>query len=205
MTFQPVPNTARFAIRIRSGLGDDVINVLYFLRQGQWGLPELEAAAQTLATAWVNEVMTNISASSVFFSVQSRGERVQDDVAFEYVLPSPVSGSRTGDALPAQCAFCITHLTGLVGRSNRGRTYFGPLAEQDTDGSLLSSARAVGFRNALVGIRNVMGNAGWQHVVVSRVRNKTRLPVAITVPVIGYRFTDRTIDTQRRRKPGVGS
>jgi len=56
-----------------------------------------------------------------------------------------------------------------------------------------------------VGIRNVMSNAGWQHVVVSRVRNKARLPVAITVPVIGYRYTDRVIDTQRRRKLGVGS
>jgi len=149
--------------------------------------------------------MPNISGSSALFSVQSRGERVQDDVAFEFVLPSPVSGGRTGDALPSQCAFCITHLTGLVGRSNRGRTYFGPLAEQDTVGDLLSAARADGFRNGLIAVRNVMSNAGWQHVVVSRVRNKVRLPVAVTVPVIGYRYTDRVIDTQRRRKLGVGS
>jgi hypothetical protein len=205
MAFQPVPDTARFAVRVRSGLGDDVINVLYFRRQGAWGLPELEAAAQALATVWVNDIMTSISGSSALFSIQARGERVQDDVAFEYVLPSPVSGSRTGDALPAQCAFCVTHLTGLVGRSNRGRTYFGPLAEQDTVGDLLVAARADAFRNGLVSVRNIMGNAGWTHVVVSRVRNKVRLPTAITVPVIGYRYTDRVIDTQRRRKLGVGS
>jgi len=205
MTFQPVPDTARFAVRVRSGLGDDVINVLYFRRQGAWGLPELEAAAQALATVWVNEIMPSISGSSALFSIQARGERVQDDVAFEFVLPSPVSGGRGGDALPAQCAFCVTHLTGLVGRSNRGRTYFGPLAEQDTVGDLLVAARADAFRNGLGSVRNIMSNAGWTHVVVSRVRNKTRLSTAITVPVIGYRYTDRVIDTQRRRKLGVGS
>ena len=205
MAFQPVPDVARFAIRMKSGLLGDVINVFYFLRQGAWGLSELESAAQQLATIWTNEVMTSISSTAAFFSVQARGERVQDDVAFEFVLPSPVSGSRSGDPLPAHCAFCVTHLTGLVGRSNRGRTYFGPIAESDTIGDLLLPGRADGFRNALVSMRSLMANAGWTHVVVSRVRNKVRLPTAITVPVIGYRYTDRVIDAQRRRKPGVGS
>jgi hypothetical protein len=54
-------------------------------------------------------------------------------------------------------------------------------------------------------VRTVMANAGWTHVVVSRVRNKTRLPVAVTVPVIGYKYTDRVVDTQRRRQVGRGS
>jgi hypothetical protein len=205
MAFQPVPDTARFAIRMKSGLLGDVINVLYFARGGAWGLSELESAAQQLATVWVNDVMPSISSTAAFFSVQARGERVQDDVSFEFVLPSPVSGLRTGDPLPAHCAFCVTHLTGIVGRSNRGRTYFGPIAESDTIGDLLLPGRADAFRNGLIAVRNIMSNAGWQHVVVSRVRNKVKLPVAITVPVIAYRYTDRIIDAQRRRKPGVGS
>jgi len=205
MAFQPVPETARFAMRGRSNWGDEIVNVLYFRRSGQWDLSDLQSAAQVLATAWVNDVMIHISSTAFFFSVQARGERVQDDVSFEYVLPSPVTGSRTGDALPAQCCFCVTHLTGFTGRSNRGRTYFGPLAEQDTSNDTLSVGRADGFRNGLVSIRNVMANAGWQHVVVSRVRNGVRLPVAATVPVIGYRYTDLFIDSQRRRKPGIGS
>ena len=205
MAFQAVPDTARFAVRVRSTGGDDVVNVLYFKRQGAWDLSDLQNAAQLLATAWVNEVMPNLPANATLFSVQSRGERVQDDVSFEFVLSPPVSGSRPGGSLPAHCCFCVTHLTGLVGRSNRGRTYFGPLAASDVIADLLVPGRADGFRNALVGIRNVMSNAGWQHVVVSRVRNKARLPVAITVPVIGYRYADRVIDTQRRRKLGVGS
>jgi len=205
MAFQPVPDTARFAIVHQSGVGDEVVNVLYFRRQGNWGLPELEAAAQTLATVWVNDIMTNLSSETRLQRVQARGERVQDDVSFEFVLPSPAAGTRPGESVPFQCAFCVTHLTGLVGRSNRGRTYFGYISEADNNNGLLAVARANGLRNGLVSVRNVMANAGWTHVVVSRVRNKTRLPVAVTVPVIGYKYTDLIIDTQRRRRLNLGS
>jgi hypothetical protein len=205
MAFQQVPETARFALVHKGPLGDDVVNVLYFRRAGAWGLPELETAAQTLATAWVNDVMPSLSRSTSFQRVQARGERVQDDVSFEYVLPAPVLGSIDGDPLPPQVCFCITHLTGLVGRANRGRSYMGLLSENDVSAGILIEGRAIGLRNGLSGVRTVMANAGWTHVVVSRVRNKTRLPVAVTVPVIGYKYTDRVVDTQRRRQVGKGS
>jgi hypothetical protein len=205
MAFQPVPDTARFALVHQSPTGDALINVLYFRRSGQWGLQELETAAQTLATAWVNEVLPNLSVNTSFRRVQARGERVQDDVSFEYVLDPPVSGLRGGEPVPYQCSFCVTHLTGLTGRFNRGRTFFGYLSELDNDAGLIAVARATGLRNGLVGVRTVMGAAGWTHVVVSRIRNKVRLPVAATVPVIGYKYTDLIIDTQRRRRLGQGA
>jgi hypothetical protein len=99
----------------------------------------------------------------------------------------------------------VTHITGLTGRANRGRTYFGLLAESDAADGFLAQGRANGLRNGLVAVRNIMGNAGWTHVVVSRVRNKVRLPTAITVDVIGYKYADQIIDTQRRRRVGRGS
>jgi hypothetical protein len=204
MAFQPVPDTARFAVVHQSPTGDTLVNVLYFRRSGQWGLQELETAAQTLATAWLNDILTHLSVNTSLRRVQARGERVQDDVSFEYVLDPPVSGQRSGQPVPYQCSFCVTHLTGLVGRFNRGRTYFGYLSELDNDAGLFSVAQATGLRNGLVGVRTVMAAAGWTHVVVSRVRNRVRLPVAVTVPVIGYKYTDLIIDTQRRRRLGQG-
>ena len=205
MAFQPVPDVARFAVVHKTSFGDDVINVLYFRRAGTWGLPDLQLAAQELALVWVNDVMIHLHQSTSFVRIQARGERVQDDVSFEFVLPTPAPGQRGDQALPPQCAFCITHLTGLVGRFNRGRTYFGLLSEADSDAGFITQARAIGLRDGLASVRNIMSNAGWTHVVVSRVRNKQRLQVAVTVPVIGYRFTDRIIDTQRRRQVGRGS
>jgi hypothetical protein len=205
MAFQPVPDTARFALVHQSPEGDALINVLYFRRTGSWGLPELQAAAQTLATAWVNDVLPSLSVATSFRRVQARGERVVDDVSFEYVVDPPLAGLIDGQPLPYQCSFCVTHLTGLVGRSNRGRTYFGYLSEADSNSGLLFVGRATGLRNGLVSVRTVMGAAGWTHVVVSRVRNKVRLPVAVTVPVIGYKYTDLIVDTQRRRRLGQGA
>lgn len=205
MAFQPVPDTARFALVHQSPTSDTLINVLYFRRTGQWGLQELEAAAQTLATAWANDVLPHLSVNTSFRRVQARGERVQDDVSFEYVVDPPLSGLRPGEPVPYQCSFCVTHLTGLVGRSNRGRTFFGYLSEQDNDAGLITVARATGLRNGLAGVRTVMAAAGWTHVVVSRIRNRQRLNVAVTVPVIGYKYTDLVIDTQRRRRLGQGA
>jgi len=205
MAFQPVPDTARFAVVHQSGVGDSVVNVLYFKRSGSWGLSELEAAAQQLATVWVNDIMPNLCVETSLRRIQARGERVQDDVSFEFVLATPVAGGRPGEAVPFQCAFCVTHLTGLVGRSNRGRTYFGYISEADNNNGLFAMARANALRNGLGSVRTIMANAGWTHVVVSRVRNKTRLNVAVTVPVIGYKYTDLIIDTQRRRRLNLGS
>jgi len=205
MAFQPVPDSARFAL-VHTGVGGDaVVNVLYFSRSGSWGLSELQTAAQTLATVWVNDVMTSLSQSTIFVRVQCRGERSQTDVGFEYVLPSPVAGSRPGDVLAPQCAFCVTHLTGLTGRANRGRTYFGLLSENDTANGFLFTARGNALRDGLASVRNIMANAGWQHVVVSRVRGRNRLPEAVTVPVIGYKYSTLAVATQRRRRVGQGS
>jgi len=79
------------------------------------------------------------------------------------------------------------------------------ISEADAGNGFIDSARANGFRNGLVAVRNAMLALQWVHVVVSRVRNKTRLQVAVTVPVIGYKYTNLIIDTQRRRQLGRGS
>jgi len=181
------------------------VNVLYFTRVGDWGIPELGQACQALASAWVNDVMTSLSSRTTFVRIEARGERAQDDVSFEFVPPGPVNGQRGGDPLPPQCCFCVTHLTGFAGRSNRGRTYFGMLSKNDVAFGQLDEALAIGLRNGLQSVRNIMNSIGWFHVVVSRVRNRVRLPVAQTVEVIGYKYTDLVVDTQRRRGVGRGS
>jgi hypothetical protein len=205
MAFQPVPRAAKFAIVHAIPPGDEIVNILYFIRIGDWGIPELSQACTALASVWVNDVMIHLSEALRFLRIEARGERAQNDVSFEFVVPSPVQGGRGGDWLPPQVAFCVTHLTGFTGRANRGRTYFGVLAESDVTGGFITQARANGLRDGLASVRNIMNTIGWTHVVVSRVRNRVRLPEAVTVEVIGYKYTDLIVDTQRRRQVGRGS
>jgi hypothetical protein len=205
MAFQPVPDTARFAVVMDDSGSDQFVNVLYFRRTGSWGLPELEQGATTLGTAWVNDVLPFLSNGIRFIRIEARGERAQTDVSYQLVPANPPSSSRPGDSLPYQVAFCVTHLTGLTGRANRGRTYFGPLSENDQTYGLLSNAVANAFVGALNSIRIVMAAQGWEHVVVSRFLNKVKRAQGATIPIIGYRYYDRVLDTQRSRRRGQGS
>jgi len=204
MAFQPVPDTARFAVVMDDSAASLFVNVLYFRRAGSWGLPELENATATLSASWVNDILPLLAGGVRYVRIEARGERAQSDVSYQRVPPTPPVSQRAGEALPFQIAFCVTHLTGLTGRANRGRTYFGPLSENDQAFGLLSQPVANAFVASLNSIRDLMGAQGWQHVVVSRYLNRVRRATAATVPIIGYRYYDLVLDTQRRRQLGRG-
>jgi len=206
MAFQPVPDVARVAVVHSNGaLPDQIVNVFYFRRTGQWGLPDIEQLADTFRALWVQNILPQISNQTLLRRIEVRGERAQVDVSYQLAITPPVSGGRTGDPLPPQIALCITHLTGLTGRSRRGRTYFGMFSESNALNGFLDQALVNGLVNGLSAIRTSLANQGWIHVVVSRVENRQRLPVANTYDVIGYRAYDGVLDTQRRRAIGRGS
>jgi len=205
MAFQPVPDVARFAVVMDDSAADQFVNVFYFRRSGPWGRPELEQGAATLATVWINDVLPLLMRFTRFIRIEARGERSQTDVSYQFVPASPPVSNRAGDGLPYSVAFCVTHLTGLTGRYNRGRTYFGPLSENDQNFNLLNASVANAFVGALNTVRSQMANQGWEHVVVSRFFNKVRRAEGVATPVIGYRYYDLVLDTQRSRQRGRGS
>jgi hypothetical protein len=205
MAFQPVPGVARFAVVMDDSEEDQFVNVFYFRRAGQWGLPELQQGASVLAQLWTNDVLPYLMRFTRLLRVEARGERAQTDVSFQFVPPSRPVSNRAGEGLPYQIAFCVTHLTGFTGRYNRGRTYFGPLSENDQDYGLLLPAVADAFVSALSSMRTLMSDVGWEHVVVSRFFNRVRRAEGVATPVVGYRYYDLVLDTQRRRQRGRGS
>jgi len=204
VAFQPVPDTARFAVIMDDSASDLFVNVFYFRRTGAWGLAELTQGATTLATAWINDVLPLLMQFTRHVRVEARGERSQTDVSYQRVPPTPPVSQRPGQGLPYHVAFCVTHLTGLTGRANRGRTYFGPLSEGDQAYGLLDQPIADAFVASLGSLRSLMSAVGWEHVVVSRYLNKVKRAQGVTIPVIGYRYYDLVLDTQRRRQRGRG-
>jgi len=206
MAFQPVPDVARVAVIHSNGaLPDQIVNVFNFRRSGQWGLPEIEDLAATFRDLWVQNIMPRLSSQTLLRRIEIRGERAQVDVSYQLPITPPVGGGRSGEPVPPQVALCVTHLTGLTGRSRRGRTYFGILYEGDVVNGFLAQPIVDALVNGLFTIRSSLETEGWIHVVVSRFENKQRLPVANTYDVIGYRAYDGVLDTQRRRAIGRGS
>lgn len=204
MAFQPVPNTARLAV-IHNYFNQLLVNVFHVYIPGNWATIALEDNTLALATAWVNDVMIHLNSNLQFLRVEARGMRAQNDVFYTYVAPTFVSGGRNQEPMPGNVAFCVTHLTGLTGRANRGRTYFGGLDRADVSGNTITQARADGLVAGLQSIRNELNNIGSTLVVVNRRLNNVVLPVANTIPVTGFRYADRTVDSQRRRLPGRGA
>ena len=204
MAFQPAPDCAKVAL-VHTHITSQLVNVFHFRRTDQWGIPELDNLLTAVSTAWVNDVMIHLSGNTLFLRAEGRGLRAQFDVSSELVLAQPVSGGRPGEGLPGNVTFAVTHLTGLTGRSNRGRTYFGGLAEADVNGDYFATARANGLRDGLSSVRSAASQAGWTMVVLSRALNKQIRPQAVAIPIIGFRYRDLFVDSQRRRLTGRGA
>ncbi len=204
MAFQAVPNTSRLAVVYSRG-GVLMVNVFHFYREGQWGSPELGALLDAFAGVWLAEVLPNLHSSVTVNRYEARGLRAPVDDYVALFPSTPHTGGRGGDLTPGNVAFCITHTTGLTGRSARGRTYFGGFSEEDVTGDSLIVTRAQNLRNALSSMRTTTIDAGWSPVVVKRYDDKVLLPTAITLPVTGYRYTDTILDSQRRRLSGRGA
>ncbi len=204
MAFQPTPGTARLAVVYSRG-GVLMVNVLHFFRDGSWGAQELGLLLDAVSGVWGTEVMPNLSNTVRVEQYEARGLRSQiDDYAI--LIPDPPHvGARPGDLTPGNVAFCITHATGLAGRSARGRTFFGGFSEDDISGDSISLQRAQALRSALFSMRSAALGVGWVPVVVKRYENKSLLPQAEVIPVTGYRFADTTLDSQRRRLSGRGA
>lgn len=203
MAFIPVPETAKVAV-VHSRAGEQMVNVLYFRRAGSWGLTELDELAVAVRNAWSIGIMNVLNQSVQFLRVEARGMRAQADITTTAIVSPAVFGVDTTPALPGNVAFCVTHTTGLTGRSNRGRTYFGGLGEGRISGDTILQNVADSLVGSLYDIRQAASAVNWEHVVVSLYNNKTPRATGVTIPVTGYRYADRTLDSQRRRLRGRG-
>ena len=203
MAFVPVPETAKVAV-VHSRAGETMVNVFYFRRAGSWGITELQQLANTVRNSWIAAPMSFLNQSVQFLRVEARGMRAQADITTTAIPASAVFGGNTNPPLPGNVAFCVTHVTGLTGRSNRGRTYFGGISQPQVSGDTLLQQTADSFVNALEALRQAADNEGWTHVVVSLYNNRQPRTTGVTIPVTGYRYADRTLDSQRRRLRGRG-
>lgn len=203
MPFIPIPETAKCAV-VQSRAGELMVNVFYFQRAGTWGLTELQQLSDAVRDSWSANIMDVLNQSVQFLRVESRGMRAQADITTTSIVSPARFGEDTSPALPGNVAFCVTHTTGLTGRSNRGRTYFGGLGEARVSGDTILQPIADILVSYLFALRSAAAAVGWEHVVVSLYSNNAPRATGVTIPVTGYRYADRTLDSQRRRLRGRG-
>jgi len=140
---------------------------------------------------WTEVVSTDMGASD--------GEQISESVG--------TAGTATGVAVPNETSFCLSLHSTSRGRSARGRFFVLPFTYQfvDPPNKVLSTFAA----NWVADLETLLGQivtAGYEPTIVSyRSDNAPRVGGPVYFTITSVVATDLVLDSQRKRKPGVGS
>jgi hypothetical protein len=166
----------------------------------------IEALA-IIAYNWARDHYTSVLPTTCTInSVVATDLSVHEGVQFTY-SPATLPGGVALAALPNEVSFCLSLRSDSRGRSARGRFFWLAIVDtfRDTDNTL-AAGTANGFVEILNILRTAITGAGFAWVVVSyRTLGAPRVGGPVFFPIVSIIFTDRVLDSMRRRKPGVGS
>jgi len=203
MPFVPMPNIVQVEIIGRKD-GQNIENRIFVDVLAAPSSADVISLADTVGV-WMTSSYKTILPSSVQL-LQATATDMSVAEGFQHTTAASVAGTKEGP-LPNECSMALSLRSDQRGRSARGRLYILGLpgndraTENTMSGPWLSDAIAAG--NAL---RTAITGLGFVWVVVSLVSNKVPRPGGpVYFPITTVLFTDNVIDSQRRRKPGVGS
>lgn len=206
MTFVPVPQVAQVEV-VFNYANQITENVYHVLGTLAFDASDLAALAGEFETWWKASLRTKHTPNCTLVNIKARAMDDPTSPAIEHGVTVDNAGTRGGTALPNNVAIAVKWITGLSGRSFRGRTYHQGLSSSD----ILSGSSNVMDPTALgalqVGYQALISVAftnGGQLVVVSKTHDKAPRATGVATPIIGCTI-DSTLDSQRRRLPGRGS
>lgn len=204
MAFQSVPNTVILAIE-GEYLGEPCVNTLHFEATGTYDLTAAQALAALVVTDWLAGFMSVwMSNQYIFASVSVRGLELVND--FQWTEPAGnVAGAAAADPLPGNAAWVVKFISGLTGRSARGRNYISGLSSAGVNGNQLAATAADAIVATYEQISADAAVLGWSHVITSRVTGGVARPVGVNFPVAAITYTDLDMDSMRRRLAGRGA
>lgn len=204
MAYQPAPNTMQANVRYSLD-GQQVENVLHFEQATTPTTSDCAALANVVEnwayTSYLDVVSSSLSLTEVY--VRSLNTAAAPEATDN--THSGATGNIATPALPNNVTWAVKFLTGLTGRSYRGRAYCLGLGESMCLGSSITLSFATDIVTAWEQLITDALGADFTPVVLSRVQNHVVLPNAIGAPILTVGYTDLVLDSQRRRLPGRGS
>lgn len=198
MAFQPVPNCAEAVIRATIS-GRPIANVLNFYYDGGYSLANIEDLAIAIDTVVGINYLPLMSGDVSYVSTDVRGLATAADFAAS-ANASAGPGTAVGNGLPANCSFCVKLLTGLTGRSQRGRFYAFPTSEANrTAEDTVDVAYAQDVADMILAFQTNAIADDWNLVVVSRFHLGAARTNGVHRIVTDITWTDLQLDSQRGR------
>lgn len=201
MAFQPVPDTVEVNM-IFTQNGIIVQNVFYAERSGGYSLLLLEDLAAAVDAQWQGTWRDQQPDEVAYLRTEVRGLATENDlIAIDDT--SANNGTHVGDAMPNNVTLSVKKVSGLTGRSARGRTYWIGVPRTEltaADENEVEVAYVAEVVTSVDSIRIAIGGVStWVPVLVSRFSNGVARSEGKTFPWIGTVSVNNRIDTQRGR------
>lgn len=166
---------------------------------------DLATLVSELAGWWIDNVAPLVNVSLELREVYAKSLASQPGPEATFSEGLPVTGSLSGEALPANCSLAVSLRSNVTGRSSRGRWFWQGFEEGQSNGSLISSGILTSIDQALTNLRSDIIDLGFIWVIVSyRHDNAPRVGGPVYFNVLDITIIDNVVDSQRRRLPGRG-
>lgn len=198
MAFQAAPRVVEVVFRgQQNGIP---INNVFHVDTGGAVTPEILDNVLNVFVDWVDDNwMALLHGSYTLPTITATDISVEDGAQVDAVFFPAKTGAGTGSPMAANAAMVASWRTAVTGRSFRGRTYIGGLANGVLqDAQNVTATFAGDAAELLITLLDVLETAGFKLGVLSRVANKVQRAVAIITEVIGL-IVDTKVDSQRRR------
>lgn len=211
MAFIPAVNTAQVRMQF-DYQGQQCENVYYVENQAAWDAAALFLLAAVFGEWWIGELAPDMPLALTLTRILCRDMTTSSSPGIEYTTDLPHSGEQSVEALPNHVTVAVKWITGLIGRSFRGRTYHLGLADAGVAANAITPTLHGILNAAYNQLRSNVSTADvdWRMVVASFYSgvdvNGDPIPraTAVLTPILNA-VIDLIVDSQRRRLPGRGA
>ena len=200
MAFQRVPFTVKISVEGHNQ-GVPIVNTFYAQKAGGYVQSDLVTLGNAV-DLWVAQYYRpRFSNDYTYDRTVVRGLNAEFDNEIED-SSSAGAGGVAAPSMPPQVSFAVKRVTGLTGRSARGRIFWHsiPQTAVNADSNYINQSEADFILAAMAEFTATLLLAGFVEVVVQRFSDGNPLLEAVVRPVLNYAISDLLLDTQRRRK-----
>lgn len=203
MPFVPAPNVAMFEV-VGTKDGQIIENRMYVDCLHAPTLGDL-AGIRAIVLSWCNAHYAPLLPSEVTINMVRVTDVSQQNGAQD-IATVTIPGTVAGGALPNEVSFCVSLRSAVRGRSARGRWYMLGVAKSNvTAQNRVGGAYATAAVTALDQLITDLKFVNLQPIICSFVTNNApRVGGPVYFILMNAVATDDVVDSQRRRRPGIG-
>jgi len=183
---------------------------MWFEKGSVWTGPNLNDLCVAINSWVIAELLPTLSENLYFVGTEARSMEAVGSPGVEVPVVPAEQGEITYQALPGNVALAVKFLTGLTGRSFRGRNYLAGISEPHVTGNTLEASIYPVIVGAFEALASYLTGLATNHVIASLYSgidvDGKPIPrsTGVTTPVTNYDM-DRDVDSMRKRLNNRGT